>query len=224
MHALPWNTKLEIRISGLNQYIARIACGVNGVFEIFSIGFCASKDFHATLIFFLKKWIIYVSPQKSEPPSWKFYYSWDPVSVRRSPPTFYNNFQFPSNTVEFWFNNFIKSFYNFFLYKEKIFRSENIWNRKITVPQSYSCWDWWTARISGRMPKVSKLKVCCGQCHDWPCRTTWHCSPPDWGTWGCQGRRRCHWYPQDNSDRVEGFQVCWEEGIFLYRAWSVCCY
>ena len=117
---------------------------------------CASGDFHATLNFFLKKWIIYVSPQKSEPPSWKFYYSWDPVSVRRSPPTFYNNFQFPSNTVEFWFNNFIKSFYNFFLYKEKIFRSENIWNRKITVPQSYSCWDWWTARISGRMPEVGK--------------------------------------------------------------------
>ena len=65
--------KMKIRIRGLNQYIARvkgIACrGVNGVFEIFSIGFCASKDFHATLDFFLKKWIIYVSPQKSEPPS-----------------------------------------------------------------------------------------------------------------------------------------------------------
>ena len=126
--------KMKIRIWGLNQYIARvkgIACrGVNGVFEIFSIGFCASKDFHATLDFFFKKWIIYVSPQKSEPPSWKFYYSWDPVSVRRSPPTFYNNSQFPSNTVEFWFNNFIKSFYNFFLYKEKIFRSENIWSKK----------------------------------------------------------------------------------------------
>ena len=119
------NLKLE-----LNQYIALIACGVNGVFEIFSIGFCASKDFHATLNFFLKKWIIYVSPQKSEPPSWKFYYSWDPVSVSWNPPTFYNNSQFPSNTVEFWLNNFIKSFYNFFLSKEKIFRSGGIWNKE----------------------------------------------------------------------------------------------
>ena len=146
MHALPWNTKLEIRISGLNQYIARIACGVNGVFEIFSIGFCASKDFHATLIFFLKKWIIYVSPQKSGPPSWKFYYSWDPVSVSWSPPTFYNNSQFPSNTVEFWFNNFIKSFYNFFFTKrkylgQKIFEIKNNCSSIIFLLRLIDCTD-----------------------------------------------------------------------------------
>ena len=135
------NLKLE-----LNQYIALIACGVNGVFEIFSIGFCASKDFHATLIFFLKKWIIYVSPQKSEPPSWKFYYSWDPVSVSWSPPTFYNNSQFPSNTVEFWFNNFIKSFYNFFFTKrkylgQKIFEIKNNCSSIIFLLRLIDCTD-----------------------------------------------------------------------------------